>query len=512
MKKHTKIFLLFLFILSNLGLFSQTLPFPEIENYIEKGMVQWKIPGLSLAIVKEGKLVYAKGFGVKEWGKEEAIDENTIFAVGSNTKAFVATAAGMLQNEGKLDIETPIRNYFPRFKLSDSIANQSVTLRDFLCHRSGLGACEGDLVGWESVFSTEELIEKMKFLPQRNAIRTEFSYSNIGYVLASQLVAKAANVASWDTYVKKNIFSPLEMKRTCTSTNDLYALGNVATPHFISEEKIIPIRWRNLDNIGGCGSVNSSAMDMANWLIAQTNAGKFKQKQVIPTNVLQATHQPNMGISFLPYNNEYAPFSHFFSYGLGWFLKDYRGKYVISHPGEVDGMSCETAFLPEEKLGIVVLTNNDSYDFCPALCNQIIDAYLEAPFMDWNEIATHNRQEKNEWKAEKEKALAAEKDSLSSPTLPKTAFAGKYLHPHYGEINISIIAGKLEISSKTHPHIYGKLVHWRENDFMCYFNDITWGKCLISFTLTPDYKKVEGFIANIRASLDGTMYEFRKIE
>jgi len=504
-------FLFFFFLFAkNLSVFAQNIPFPEIEYYIENGMKQWQIPGLSLAIVKEGKIVYAKGFGVKEWGKEELVDENTIFAIGSNTKAFLATSAVMLQNEGKLDLDAPVKNYFPQLNLSDSIANQAVILRDFLCHRSGLGACEGDLIGWESVLSQQEILERMKFLPFQNALRTEFSYSNLGYVLASEIVAKAAKMPNWSSHVQKNLFSPLEMKRTCTSTKDLYNLGNVATPHVISAEKIQPIRWRNLDNIGGCGSINSSAMDMANWLIAQTNNGKFKQKQVIPQNVLQATHQPNVSISFTPYKNKYAPFSHFYSYGLGWFLTDYRGKFLISHPGEVDGMSCETAFLPEENLGVVVLSNSDTYDFCPALCKQILDAYLAAPFTDWKERASSAQQEKNNWKAKKEADLLAEKDSLSPPTLPFSAFVGKYTHKLYGEMNISLIAGKLELSSKTHPHIYGKLVHWRENDFMCYWNDVAWRKCFLSFTLTPDNKKIEGFIGNLRPSLDGIMYEFLK--
>lgn len=483
-------------------------PFPNFDSYIQTAMIDWKIPGMSLAIVKNGKIVYAKGYGIRNIIRPtEKVDENTIFAIGSNTKAFTATALALLQQERKLGLDDKVRRYFPAFEMEDKYAAQEMTLRDLLTHRIGIDTWNGDFTHWGSKYTKAELIQKMQYLPTASSLRSRFAYCNISYMLAGEVIPKVTKGDTWDMFLKERFFEPLQMTRTCTSTNQLPTYDNVAMPHTMYRNTLVKVPWRNIDNLAACGAINSSAIDMSHWLIMQMDSGRYAGKIIVPQLVLMNTHVPQMAIPVFPYNNPAYPSSHFSAYGLGWFLKDYQGKMLIHHAGVVDGMVSQTGFLPESKLGVVILTNSDAHNFASALMYQILDAYLGATPKDWNKAALEEKKREEE---EKE-PLESKKNLQNKPSLPLEFYTGYYLHPHYGQMTIRMQNKELVVTPSAHPGISGKLIPWNGNQMMCEWSDLVWDRSLFNFSIQDD--KVKFFDMTTRPDLiDPMMYLFEKIE
>jgi CubicO group peptidase (beta-lactamase class C family) len=505
-------YLLLFLGLSRLSVFAQApAVFPDLDRYVTGAMQQWQIPGLALAIVKDGKVVYAKGYGVRETGKADAVDEHTIFAVGSNTKAFTATALGLLADEKKLSLDDKVTRYLPQFRLYDTLATREITLRDLLCHRIGLGTWHGDLVAWGSTYSRDELMDKMHFIRPANSFRGGFGYCNTAFLVAGQVIPQVTP-HSWDSFVQERLLKPLRMTRTSTSVKDLNGRANVATPHTYSEGKVIRIPYRDIDNIGPAGSMNSTVTDMANWLIMQLNEGTFDNTTVVPASVIRQTHTPQTIIPAVPYGNPGYPSKHFQAYGLGWFLEDYQGRMHISHSGGVDGMISEAAFLPEEKLGLVILTNYDNHSFTRALKYQILDRYLGVnPEKNWHQELLAWTEQSKKREEEIQKRLLTSRNGKSRAGFVINQLAGTYQHPHYGTAVISLQNNQLTIRLSAHPEISGRLEYWQEDNFMCYWNDPAFGKGLIPFTANAT-GTVTGFTLLVRPEfIDPVEYTFSRV-
>ena len=471
-----------------------------------KGMDEWRIPGMSIAVVKNGEIVYAKGFGVKEVGKSDKVNTETIFAIGSNTKAFTAAALANLEFERKLNLNEKVVHFFKDFEMEDSFDTREITVRDLLCHRIGLDTWEGDFTHWGSKYSKEELIQKMRFLPKANAIRTTFGYCNVAYMLAGEVIPKVTKGVSWEKYMKDKLFVPLDMSRTCTSTNELAALGNVATPHTLWRDKLTVLPWRNIDNFAACGSINSTATDMAHWLIMQMDSGRYEKRTVLPWIVVRNSHIPQIPISVVPYFNNNFPTSHFLGYGLGWFVRDYQGKMMVFHSGAVDGMVSMTVFLPEKNTGMVILTNSDAHNFISALMYQFADYAVNAPYKNWQThfYVAHIEEEREKIDFE------ATQNRQNRPSLPLSTYAGHYFHPHYGQITIRHSNNALTVHPIAHPLTTGKMIAWDGDNFVCEWTDLMWDRSMMQFTV--ENGKIKDFSMQTRPDLlDPTTYIFERV-
>jgi CubicO group peptidase (beta-lactamase class C family) len=350
--------LIFLFILLLSGILivqSQNVDFQKLDACFEKTAKDWGIPGMSVGIVKDGEIVFSKGYGVLDVGKPEKPDGNTLYAIASNSKAFTSAIIAMLVQEGKLNWDDKVQKYLPYFELYDSFVSRETTIKDLLCHRVGLGTFSGDVIWYKSDLTSEEIIRRLKYLPIQFNFRDGFGYSNVMYITAGEII-KSVTGKTWGQNVQERILDPLKMDRTIYSLKKLNTKGNFATPHAFEENKNIPIPYENWEEVGALGGIISSVNDIGKWMIFNMNNGiTGKDTLLTPAsrNIIWKMHNT--------YNVDYTKpneFStHFRGYGLGWGLEDFQGKMKVSHGGGYDGMISSVTMIPDEKLGVVVLTN-----------------------------------------------------------------------------------------------------------------------------------------------------------
>jgi len=442
----------------------------DLDKYFSAALSKWKVPGMAIAITLDDSVVLLKGYGVRETNKNGRVDENTSFAVASNTKSFTATAIGMLVDEGKVHWDDKVIDYLPWFKLYDPYVTGNMTIRDLLSHRSGLETFSGDLIWYGSTYSRDEIIKRAAYLKPNYGFRANYGYSNIMYLAAGQIVAEVSGL-SWDEFIDQRILKPLGMKHTNTSITKLDLKGNTAIPHNDVEEDIIAINYLNWDNIGPAGSINSSAADMIKWIQFQLKKGKWDDQTLVSEKSLRELWSPQT-IQRVSANSEKMwPSTHFKSYGMGWGLMDYHGKKVISHSGGYDGMISYTAFVPESKLGFVILTNKNSSLYYP-LSYKILDSYLSSDTTDWSNLF-HGLIEKNKQAEIKEKEeKISERIAGTSPTFPLEKYAGSYISEIYGEVKVTMKDNQLYLNFIPTPIFHSPLVHWQYNTFTLKFPDV----------------------------------------
>lgn len=479
--------------------------FPGMDSLIEAEMNKWNVPGLAVGIIHKGTLVYAKGFGVKEIGKNDPVDENTLFAVGSNTKAFTGTMMSMLELQGKLSLSDKVRKYLPDFRLMDSTADAACNLTDILCHRVGFQTFAGDFVAWGSHLTTTQLIHRLRYLKPTYDFRTRYGYFNMGFVTAGEVMRQVTG-KEWHSLVKEMILEPLGMKRTFPSTKDIFSDKNVAIPHTYNDKgEIIPIPYRNIDNIAACGSLNSCVTDMAKWLIYQLDTANTP----IPRQAIWNTWKAQT-LLFTGLPNAMTPGAqHFGNYSLGWFLNDYYGKLLISHSGGVDGMLSRCGFMPEAGFGVVVLTNYDDQDLFECLFYKILDAYFEVNLMDhcrksWEQYSYFKEKRDGKW----EKIRKRIQPSLKIPASVRNQLAGKYHHPHYGEAEIIFDKVNISLRFSGHPGLIGSLSWLGDNEFLILFNDPMYKWAVLPINMKGS--SLTGFTLDLPDFLEMGDYEFMK--
>src|ERR1043165_332207 len=309
----------------------------EIDEYAQKALRDWNIPGMAIAIVKDDKVIFAKGYGVRELGKPESVDEHTLFAIASNTKAFTASAVGILVDEGKIKWDDPVTKYLPDFQLYDPYVTREMTVRDLLSHRSGLATFGGDLLWYETNYDRKEIIRRIRYLKPIYSFRSRYGYQNIMFLTAGEIVA-AVSGKSWDEFVRERFFNPLGMRMTTTSVRAFKPGDNVATPHNEMDGKVRVIRYSVVDNVGGAAAINSNVAEMAEWLRLQLGRGTYNGKQIFSSKVSHELWSPNTIIPISEAGEKFNPTRHFNLYGMGFFLSDYHGRKVVSHSGGLDGM------------------------------------------------------------------------------------------------------------------------------------------------------------------------------
>src|SRR5918993_4748689 len=367
------------------ALFAQTLEerLKEIDAYAAKAGQDWKVPGFSVAVVKDDRVVFVKGYGVRELGKAEPVDKDTLFAVASNSKAFTSAALATLVDEGKLRWDDPVTKHLPYFQLYDPYVTREMTVRDLLSHRSGLATFGGDLLWYETPYSREEVIRRVRFLKPTYGFRSRYGYQNIMFLAAGELVP-AVTGKSWDDYVREKFFAPLGMTRTVTTYKQLMSSQNVATPHNEVGGQVRVVKYSNVDSAGGAAVINSTAAEMAEWVRLQLGRGTYQGKKIFSAAASREMWTPHTVVSGVSETAErFNPTVHFNLYGLGWALSDYRGRKVVTHSGGLDGMTSRVALMPEENLGVVVLTNSET-PLQSFLYYKVFDVFTGAPARDWS--------------------------------------------------------------------------------------------------------------------------------
>ncbi|HEX5873016.1 MAG TPA: serine hydrolase [Pyrinomonadaceae bacterium] len=472
------------------------------DEYVNKAMKEWDVPGLAIAVIKNDQIVLAKGYGVRKIGDPAPVDERTLFAIGSSSKAFTAAALAMLVDEGKVKWDDRVTKYLPGFEMYDPYVTRELTVRDLLTHRSGLQ--RGDLLWYGTELDREEILKRTRFLKPSWSLRSTFGYQNLMYLAAGQLIARVSG-KSWDEFIRERFFVPLEMTASSTSTNAFKTANNVATPHSKIEQKVTAIPWRNIDNIAPAGSINSNVVDMAQWVRLQLNEGTFRNQKLITSAQAKEMHAAQTVIRLEPPYSLWYTDAHFLNYGLGWFLSDYRGRKVVDHGGAIDGMRAQVALIPEEKLGLVVLSNMNGSLLPTALMYRIFDSFLGAPARDWSADILKNFKTLEETAKAAEKKQEAERVAGTNPSLALDKYVGTYRSDLYGDVKVTHDAGKLSI--RYGPAFNGDLTHWHYDTFRARFVTSGESKVFVTFALNA-----QGKLDTLTLGLPGMAdYPFKRV-
>jgi CubicO group peptidase (beta-lactamase class C family) len=474
--------------------YAQEAPSKDFDDYINKALKDWEVPGLAIAIVKNDQLVFARGYGVRKLGDPTPVDEKTLFAIGSSSKAFTAASIAMLMDEGKLKWDDPATKHLPGFQLFDPYATRELSVRDLLSHRSGLE--RGDFLWYGTSYSRDEIVQRVRFLKPSWSFRSRFGYQNIMYLAAGQIVAGLSG-KPWDDFIRDRIFKPLGMTSSSTSIKDLKAADDVATPHTKLDGKVEIIPWRNIDNIAPAGSINSNVIDMAQWVRLQLGEGSYKGQRLISSGGAKEMHTSQTVIRMEPPWTLYYSDAHFLNYGLGWFLHDHRGRKVVEHGGNIDGMSALVAMIPEEKLGLVILTNMNGSPLPGALASRVYDLYLGVQPRDYSADTLKTFNAFLEQGKQAQKKLEESRVKSTSPTLALDQYAGTYKDEMYGDAKVAIQSGKLVLTT---PGFVGDLEHWNYDTFQATWRERSLGKALVTFTLNARGKVDEMKLPDLQIS------------
>jgi CubicO group peptidase (beta-lactamase class C family) len=449
----------------------------ELDTWVERARREFDVPGIAVAIVKDGRLVVAKGYGVRTLGKPDPIDGDTVFGIASNTKAFTTAALSILADEGKLSWDDPVTKHLPWFAMADPYVSREITVRDLVTHRAGLGLGGGDLLWWPPTDLTrEEIARGARGVPPASSFRSRYAYNNVLFVAAG-LVVDAASGRTWDDVIRTRILEPLGMTRSNTSVTRNPADGNVATPHALVNGRPTAIGFWNFDNVGAAASINSTARDLARWAIVQLEQGRIPAPGNA-TNGQTTTRLFSEAMSremWAAQTIQRIPESHpalaamrpnFAAYGLGWALADYRGHRLVSHGGALPGYATRVMLVPSLKLGVIVLTNQETPAAHQSLTYHVLDSYMGGAGTDW--IAAYSKARAAAQQNEREvlaKAAAA-RHPHTTPSLPLDRFAGTFTDAWYGNVTVAHEGDRLVMRFSRTPLLVADLEHWHHDTFV----------------------------------------------
>lgn len=456
----------------------------DLDDYVRSAMAQWKVPGLAVAVVKDGQVVLARGYGVRELGKPDRVDADTLFDIGSNTKAFTAAALGTLVSSGKLQWDDPVVKYVPTFRLDDPYVTQEMTLRDLLSHRSGY--CDPFAMWYFSDDTTANIIERLRYQQPTYGFRAHFCYDNAMYMVASQFVP-AVTGATWNDYVANHLFAPLDMTRTVSTAAAVQAASDVASPHGEVDGKVEVIKpyWpNNMDVFAAVGGINSSVHDMSHWLIMLLADGRYRDRRVISPAIIQAMETPQ---ALIEEDSELAgwlrtqtPDTRFYTYGLGFFLQDYGGHELVWHAGDIDGMASALALIPDEHLAVVALSNMNENRAPEGVVFHVLQDYLGLPHRDVSSaMRAYIEKQKARSDAAGKKLVAAGRPGTQAPW-PLATYVGTYSDPFYGTASVRQEGGRL-VLHLGNPMFVGDLQHWNGDTFRVQWRYRFYGKTYVTF-------------------------------
>jgi CubicO group peptidase (beta-lactamase class C family) len=452
-------------------------------------MKAFDVPGVALSIVKDGKTIVAKGYGVRRLGETGAVDARTRFGIASNTKVFTALALGLLVEEGKLGWDTPVITYLPWFRLSDPYVTRELTIRDLLVHRSGLGLGAGDLLWWPpSTYDRKEIARRLKDIPLATSFRSAYAYDNVLYLVAGEVI-EALSGQSWEDFVATRILKKVGMADSTTRHSDALANGNVAAPHAPIAGKIVPVKPFDSDNTNPAGGINSTAADMARWLTVLLARGQLADgSRLFPertfrqlTSIVTPLTVPQLPPEMAPRQPNFA------GYALGLSVVDYRGRKVLMHTGGLPGYVSKVLWIPEIGFGVSVLTNQESGAAFDAIVYRVADHFLGAPPTDWLGAYRKLVDRQAAAAAAAAKKTATARATASRPSLPLASYAATYTDAWYGEVAVEHVKDALVLRFTKTPALVGDLEHWQYDTFVVRWRDRELrADAFVSFALNPD--------------------------
>jgi len=454
---------------------SQSITSKEIDSLVERTLKTFDVPGIAVAIVKDDKVIHSKGYGVRSLNTMQKVDSNTVFGIASNTKAFTTAALGILIEEKKLLWDDHVIDYIPEFRLYSPYVTEEFTIRDLLTHRSGLGLGAGDLMIWpgSNNFTLKDIIHNLRFLKPVSGFRTKYDYDNLLYIVAGEVIARVSGM-SWEDFIETRIMQPLNMTGSAASFNRLKDKSNVIDPH-APVDGTVKVIDRDLIGVGdAAGGIYSNLTDMCKWIIMQMDNGKYDaglKKQLFSEEVHETMWSPQ---TIIQVGGPGAYNTHFASYGLGWFLSDVRGFKQVSHTGGLAGIVTQVTLIPEKKLGIIVLTNQQSGAAFSAITNTIKDKYFGIEGID--RIKQYQEGVSGSITSARKITDAIWKDIETQqknniPFANDTIYTGTYADKWFGEISITSKKGKLWFDSKRSPKLTGQLFTYKGNTLVVKWND-----------------------------------------
>jgi CubicO group peptidase (beta-lactamase class C family) len=436
----------------------------DLEEVINTSMARFDVPGMAVAVVQDDKVVFAKGFGTSNLNTNAKVNKDTLFGIASNTKAFTSAALAKLVDEGKLSWDDRVIDHLPEFRLYDSYVTREMRVRDLLSHRSGLGLGQGDLMIWPSTDkSIEAILAGLQYLKPASSFRSQYAYNNLMFVTAGEVVARVSGM-SWNDYIEKNILQPLHMDNSragfsrIPKSNKNWAIG-----HIPMDGKLNPFFVNYLEDFRGAGAIASSVNDMSQWLLTQLAGGKMPSGEQLFSEKQQA-QMWHPHITSMASKSAYEAYhQQFRGYGLGWSIEDYHGFKKLGHGGGILGMVSQVTLLPEKKLGIVILSNQQAFSALSAVTHEVLEDALELEDKDWvEELAKKHF-------ASKQKAYANAKPDTPAdyqPQLPNINYTGTLHDDWYGDVIIEQLDGKLRIDFTHTKRLKGTLEHYTGNTFI----------------------------------------------
>lgn len=455
------------------GLNAQPITSHQIDSITEKVLKAFDVPGIAVAVVKDGKVIHQKGYGVRSLRTGEKVDQHTLFGIASNSKAFTAAALGMLVDEGKLNWDDKVRKYIPEFTLYAPFVSENFTITDLLTHRSGLGLGAGDLMIWpgDNSFTKQQIIHNLRYLKQVSDFRTKWDYDNLLYIVAGEVVKKVSG-KSWEEFVEQRIMKPLGMTESAASFTRLKDSSNVIDPHAPVNGKVQAIHRELIETANAAGGIYSNLEDMTKWITMQLNDGKYGEKlgqQLFSPEVHWDMWSMHTIMDVYP-GSRYN--THFAGYGLGWFLNDEMGYKTVSHTGGLAGIVTQVLLVPELKLGMLVFTNQQSGAAFSAITTSIRDAYYGVKGKDRiKEYLGYTTSARSNADKILDSIYKKIDNTKETPALPLPKYAGTYQDPWFGKITLTEKAGKLFFQAEKSPKLHGQISFITGNTFAVKWDD-----------------------------------------
>ncbi|MDI9258244.1 serine hydrolase [Flavobacterium sedimenticola] len=486
----------------------------ELDTLVENTLKTFNIPGIAVGIVKDGKLVLAKGYGVRNIKTKQKTDANTLFGIASNSKAFTASALAVLVDEGKINWDDKVVTYLPEFKMYNEYVTAEFTIRDLLTHKSGLGLGAGDLMIWPDGhdFTPKDIVRNIRYLKPVSGFRTKYDYDNLLYVIAGEVIEKVSG-QSWCDFVEERLMKPIGMNRSAASWSRLKDTTNIIVPHVPMKDKLEVIPRYTNPIFDAAAGLYASVNDLSQWLIVQMNQGKYGNGQrLFSEKQWKEMWKPQ---TILPTGNPYPYTSNFKCYGLGWQLTDLNGHLQVSHTGGLDGIVTQTLMIPDVQLGIIVLTNQQTGAAFNVISNTIKDRYLGLPKFDHLAYLGQERREKvdNADKITDEVwAVVSRNLNDKKSKIDFTPYIGTFKDNWFGEVVITEKKGKLYFASKRSPRLTGEIFFYKDQNFVVKWNVRSFNADAHIFFDKSDNGSVSHFTMKAISPLTDFSYDFHDLD
>ena len=448
-------------------------PPATLDPVVERAMAAFQVPGVAVAIVRNGEVVIAKGYGVRRRGEAEPVDAHTRFGIASNTKVFTAIALGILAEEGRLEWDAPVTRYLPGFEAWDPYVTRELTVRDLLVHRSGLGLGAGDLLWWpQTTYSRREVVRRLRFLRPATTFRSGYTYDNVLYIVAGEVI-DAVSGKTWEAFVEERVLARVGMSDSNVRHSDAARSGNVATTHARVDGLVQPVAPMINDATNAAGGINASAADMARWMLVLLSGGRLpdgsrlygestaRELTRVVTSIRESEPPPELA-ALRPRQRGYA---------LGLNVTDYRGHALVTHTGGLPGYVSRVAMLPDEEVGVAVLTNQEAEEVHDAIAYSVLDEYLDLPRTDWVEAFARVRARREATSAATAAPTRPARESNARASRALSDYAGDYTDAWYGNVKIQVEDGRLVVRFLPTPLLVGDAEPWERDTFVVRWRD-----------------------------------------